>query len=59
MKGKKRTEQVVVRIKGTYSLVEELLHVVEQRTNGTYSKVMPSDNGAFHAICTVFEVFEE
>jgi len=58
---KMRTQrkQVVIKLKGDNRLIEELLELLEQRTQGITSKVMSCDNSDdYHAFCTIFEVTE-
>lgn len=55
----KRTKrQVVVKIQGDRALLEELLELLEQRTQGVVSKIMDSDQGDCHVFATIFEVIE-
>ena len=52
-------KQVVVKLQGDYDLVKELLDLVESRTEGIVSRIMPSGtDGDYHAFATVFRVVE-
>ncbi len=51
--------QVIVKIHGDLGLLEELLELLEQRTQGIVSKIMDSDQGDYHAFATIFEVTVE
>lgn len=57
MKTQKR--QAVVRIHGDYDLVEWVLDLIEQRSEGMFSKVMKSGyGGEYHAFATILKVVE-